>query len=152
MVVAPVNWLEIDTSTGLITGIPYEDDVGCIAEVTVFDGKGGFDSQTYTLTLIYVEIEGVANQLPTDYKLFPNYPNPFNPTTIISYSIPNSGFVTLKVYYILGAEIKTLVSAFQQAGTYSVNFDASKLSSGIYFYRLQVGSDFVEARKMLLMR
>jgi hypothetical protein len=93
-----------------------------------------------------------STDLPLSYELQQNYPNPFNPSTRISYSIPNSNFVNMKIYDMLGREVQTLVSKVQKTGTYSINFDASKLSSGIYFYRLQVGSDFIEARKMLLIR
>ncbi len=90
--------------------------------------------------------------IPDEFSLFQNYPNPFNPSTVISYSIPHSDFVTLKIYDILGRETQALVSEFQKAGTYSVNFDASKLSSGVYFCQLQAGSDLVETKKMLLIR
>ena len=92
------------------------------------------------------------NPFPRDYRLFQNVPNPFNPSTIILYSISKSGFVTLKIYDILGREIQTLISEFQKTGAYSINFDASKLSSGIYFYTLQVSNDFAETKKMLLIR
>ena len=92
---------------------------------------------------------GASN--PNHFRLHQNYPNPFNPSTIILYSIPKSDFVTLKIYDMLGREIQTLVSEFQKVDTYSINFDASKLSSGIYFYQLQVG-DFVETKKMLFLR
>ena len=94
------------------------------------------------------------------YILSQNYPNPFNPSTKIKYTIAKSpllggdgrgGFVTLKVYDILGSEIKTLVNKTQNAGSYEVDFDASGLSSGIYFYKLQSGS-FTETKKMLLLR
>lgn len=91
-------------------------------------------------------------EIPVEYKLKQNYPNPFNPLTNISYSIPNSYFVTLKIYDLLGKEIQTLVNEFQQAGTYSLTFDSSELSSGIYFYRLGVGSNFVETKKMLFLQ
>ena len=91
-----------------------------------------------------------------NYKLFQNYPNPFNPTTKIKYSIPPVGTqravsVQLKVYDILGNEIATLVNEEQSAGVYEIEFDASKLSSAIYFYRLQAGS-FIETKKMVLLR
>lgn len=84
--------------------------------------------------------------LPKTPKLFPIYPNPFNPTAKISYSIPSSNFVTLQVYDSLGKKINTLVSKFHEAGIYSLTFDTSELASGIYFYKLQVGN-FVETKK-----
>lgn len=90
--------------------------------------------------------------LPIDISLYQNYPNPFNSSTTISYSIPHSDFVTLKIYDVLGREIQPLVNEFQKPGTYSANFDATKLSSGIYLYKLNVGNDFVETKRMLLIR
>jgi hypothetical protein len=77
--------------------------------------------------------------MPTSIKLFQKYPNPFNPTTIISYSIPTSEFIKLKIFDILGSEVKTLVNKEQGAGNYKVEFDAGNLSSGIYFCRLFAG-------------
>jgi hypothetical protein len=89
---------------------------------------------------------------PKKFELIQNYPNPFNPTTKISYSISNPSLVILKVYDALGREIQTIVSEFQERGEYSIIFDASKLASGIYFYKLQVGHDSVETKKMLFLR
>lgn len=76
--------------------------------------------------------------LPKEYNLSQNYPNPFNPTTIIGYQLPKSGFVTLKVFDILGREIASLVNERKEAGAYQISFNASRLASGTYFYRLQV--------------
>jgi len=99
--------------------------------------------------------------LPRSFNLWQNYPNPFNPITRIKYSIPESGLVTLKIYDLLGRVIKTLVNEFQEPNTYSVDFDASELSSGIYFYNLSVSAwlsqngqsgNFSETRKMILMK
>ena len=88
---------------------------------------------------------------PNELILNQNFPNPFNPNTEIKYSVKENGLVTLKVYDILGKEVKTLVNQQQVAGTYSVNFDASKLSSGVYFYSISVG-DFYKIKKMILMK
>ncbi len=96
-------------------------------------------------------IEEKTSQLPTEYTLSQNYPNPFNPTTSIRYTIPKSSLVTLKVYNILGQEVATVFSGFQNAGTFTASFDASRLSSGVYLYRLQAGK-FSETRKMILMK
>ncbi len=85
------------------------------------------------------------------YELMQNYPNPFNPTTSIRYEIRNEGMVQLKVYDILGKEVETLVNGRQPAGTHSVQFNGSKLSSGIYFYQLKAGS-FTQTRKLLLVK
>jgi hypothetical protein len=89
--------------------------------------------------------------IPKYFALHQNYPNPFNPTTHIDYDLPRQIYVTLKVYDILGQEVATLVDAEQQAGNMRVNFDASRLPSGIFFYRLQAGSNLA-IRKMVLMK
>jgi hypothetical protein len=81
----------------------------------------------------------------------PNYPNPFNPTTTIRYDLPVDARVSLKIYDILGREIMTLVDGFVAAGYHHVELDASKLASGVYFYRLTAGS-FTAVRKMLLLQ
>lgn len=90
---------------------------------------------------------------PISYKLNQNYPNPFNSSTTISFTIPNSEFVTvtLKVYDVLGREVATLVNENLSAGSYSYNFDASNLTSGVYFYKLQAGR-YSETKKMILMK
>jgi tetratricopeptide (TPR) repeat protein len=93
----------------------------------------------------------VALGLTDQYVLFGNYPNPLNPTTVISYQLPTASFVSLKVYNTLGQEVATLVDGVQDAGFKSVTFDASRLSSGVYFYRLQSGA-FVQNKKMLLLK
>jgi endo-1,4-beta-xylanase len=89
--------------------------------------------------------------LPVKFSLNENYPNPFNPTTNIEFSIPKSEFVTLKVYNILGEEVAALVSEKLAAGSYKYDWDASGLASGVYLYRIQAGK-FVETKKMLLLR
>jgi hypothetical protein len=87
----------------------------------------------------------------TDYALSQNYPNPFNPVTTINYQIPKDGFVSLKVYDILGKEIATLVNSDKAQGKYTVEFDGSRFASGMYIYKLQSG-DFVETRKMMMLK
>jgi hypothetical protein len=96
------------------------------------------------------EISG-ANAFVYKNILNPNYPNPFNPTTKISYSIKEEGLVMLKVYDILGKEIATLINENKPAGNYDAEFNASQLPSGMYIYKLQAGS-FVQTRKMLMMK
>ena len=88
---------------------------------------------------------------PEDYSLNQNYPNPFNPITRISYAIPKDGFVTLKVYDIIGREVANIINETKTAGYYTVDFDASKLSSGIYFYKLQSGT-FTNVKRMVLVK
>jgi hypothetical protein len=87
----------------------------------------------------------------TDFKLFQNYPNPFNPTTNISYQSPENGLHILKVFNVLGKEISVLVNEYRSAGKYSVEFDASELPSGVYYYQLIIG-EYSQTRKMQLLR
>lgn len=91
------------------------------------------------------------NLLPTSLELAQNYPNPFNPSTIIAYSLPRSGPVELRIYNVLGQEVADLVSRFQEAGRYEVTFDATRLPSGVYFYRLSYGGT-AETKKMMLVK
>ena len=93
----------------------------------------------------------VDNPAPADYALQQNYPNPFNPATTISYSLPLKSQVELVIYNTLGESVMQLVNEEKEAGRYSVEFNATSLPSGIYFYRLQAGS-FVETKKMVLMK
>ncbi|MCH8033439.1 MAG: T9SS type A sorting domain-containing protein [Bacteroidetes bacterium] len=100
---------------------------------------------------ITVDVENIQAEIPTDFTLHQNYPNPFNPSTKIKFVIPNSSFVNLKVYNVLGKEAATLVNEERPAGSYELEFDASSLASGVYLYRLQAG-DFIETKKMILLR
>ena len=95
-------------------------------------------------------IKGVKTVI-AGFTFSQNYPNPFNPKTTLKYEVPELRFVTLKVYDVLGNEIVTLVNEEKPVGNFEVEFDASALSSGIYFYRLQAGS-FIETKKMALMK
>lgn len=107
-------------------------------------------------TILNIKLRPVANsissnQIPIHYALAQNYPNPFNPVTSIKYQIANSNFITLKVFDILGKEILTLVNEKQSPGEYEIKFDASKLSSGIYFYKLTAG-DYKDVKSMILIK
>jgi len=100
-----------------------------------------------------VSLTGVRREqaVATAYGLEQNYPNPFNPATTIRYSIPQAGAVTLKVFNVIGQEVATLVNERQERGIYSVKFDASRLASGLYLYRVTAG-DFVQVKKMMLLK
>jgi hypothetical protein len=89
--------------------------------------------------------------LPTKFALYQCYPNPFNPTTTINYSIPVTCFVSLKVFDVLGNEMTTLVNEEKLRGSYKVNFNAASMTSGVYFYQIQAGS-FTDTKKLLLLR
>jgi len=140
-----MNWQEISD------GLPF---LNTIDKLVVFDDKiyaATSDGLWQRDTLEIVTALEEKNHLPESFKLFPNYPNPFNPTTNIRYSIGDRRFVSLRVYDLLGKEIATLVNEEKLAGEYTVEWDASSLSSGLYFYQLRAGS-FIESRKMILMR
>ena len=108
------------------------------------------NTSEFSLPIIITNIDEIEKQIPTDYTLFQNYPNPFNPSTILSYQIPSSGHISLKIYDILGKEIKTLVNQKQQAGNYEISFDAKNLPSGVYFYQLKTKFNTM-TKKMLLL-
>ncbi len=139
-------------------------------QYSVFVDKAGYnESSVATVNASYnvngSPIPGIANftiegtlgvsekksdVLPSAYTLEQNYPNPFNPSTTISFSLPNSGNVSLKVYNLVGQEVTTLMNGYRNAGQYNVTFNASNLSSGVYFYRLEAGSTNVVKKMMLL--
>ncbi len=98
-------------------------------------------------------VSGVSGNegLPKDYKLSQNYPNPFNPVTKISYQLPQAGNVKLTIFDFLGREVSTLVNEYKQAGYYDANFNASALSSGTYFYRIEA-NNFTSTKKMMVIK
>ncbi len=99
-------------------------------------------------------ITGVSNPtatIPSEYALLQNYPNPFNPVTKISFDLPKTGLVSLKVFDILGKEVATLVNEVKNPGSYIVDFDGASLSSGVYFYRLETNG-FTSVKKMMLIK
>jgi hypothetical protein len=102
-------------------------------------------------TITGVGISQVSTEVPSNFSLSQNYPNPFNPTTNIKFAVSKSGFVTLKVYDMLGKEVAVLVNNNMTSGTYEYQFDASKLTSGIYFYNLKTDG-FSETKKMMLIK
>jgi hypothetical protein len=116
-------------------------------------------AQKYAASTAFLQKDGKAPEklqynetmAVTEYGLAQNYPNPFNPSTMISYAIPEPGVVTVKVFDILGKEVTTLVNEYKSEGRYTVAFDASRLSSGIYIYRIQTGK-YSATRKMQLLK
>ncbi|MEK6570581.1 MAG: T9SS type A sorting domain-containing protein, partial [Bacteroidota bacterium] len=96
-------------------------------------------------------VEAVGSAIPARYSLIQNYPNPFNPSTKIKYDLPKDGHTKLRVADLLGREVAILVDELQLAGSYSVTFNANRLSSGIYFYTLQSGT-FRETMKMMVLK
>jgi hypothetical protein len=96
-------------------------------------------------------VQQYGSQIPEKYTLEQNYPNPFNPTTMIRFNLPEQSHVSLKVFNSIGQEISSLHNGTLAAGTHEINFDASKLSSGIYFYQIHTQS-FTSTKKMILMK
>ena len=105
---------------------------------------------TWTGNPLITSVE-YTNEIIRDFHLEQNYPNPFNPSTTISFSIPTSEFISLKIYNVLGREVATLVNEEKPTGNYEVNFNATNLSSGIYFYTLQAGKN-IQTKKLVLMK
>jgi photosystem II stability/assembly factor-like uncharacterized protein len=98
-----------------------------------------------------VSINQNSNEIPSSYSLSQNYPNPFNPETRINFSIPKQGLVNLGIYNILGKEVKTLVNEVKAPGSYSVDFDGTEMSSGVYFYKIE-SNGFTDMKKMILIK
>lgn len=129
--------------------------LGYLLEIDMVDSLKGYicgfgDNILITYNGGITDVEKYEHSV-NEYKLFENYPNPFNPTTKIKYSVPQSEIVIIKVYDVLGKEIKTLVNGYKQSGTNEIDFDASELASGIYFYRM-ISGNYLETKKMLLLR
>jgi photosystem II stability/assembly factor-like uncharacterized protein len=131
--------------TGMFTGVSFTD-----ANNGTVVGLGGAILRTTNGGVSFVEEQEIS-EIPMTHNLTNNFPNPFNPSTKIKYSVPQTANVIIKVFDILGNEIETLVNEQKNSGTYEITWYAEQLPSGIYFYRLQAGS-FVETKKMVLLR
>ncbi|MDQ7816701.1 MAG: T9SS type A sorting domain-containing protein [Melioribacteraceae bacterium] len=153
-------------STGPIELMPGESTEIVFSQIAAggYEGmskNGAIDSiRSYSLTIknFYkasldstTSIDHKTNNLPSEFSLFQNYPNPFNPTTTIQFALPESGKFNLKVYNILGQEVVTLIDGEMNSGIHKVNFDAGRLASGVYIYKL-VGSNVNLSKKMILMK
>jgi hypothetical protein len=142
----------IYSQSSIVYDVGTNIDIGtnsdvCAAKITIngtYNGNG-----TFCNAPVAVETDTVLT--PDKFDLSQNFPNPFNPSTLIKYQLPKSSHVTIKVYNVLGDEVAILVNEEKPAGNYEVNFSSGKLSSGTYFYRIQAGS-FVETKKMILMK
>jgi photosystem II stability/assembly factor-like uncharacterized protein len=118
--------------------------------------SGGVTIDNIVSNNLYLNIESDGKQIPVEYSLMQNIPNPFNPSTIINYQLPSDNYVTIEVYNILGEEIATLVNEFQVAGLKSVTWNAPSLPSGVYYYKIAAnasnGSAFIDVKKMILLK
>lgn len=103
------------------------------------------------LTVIPTSLEGTG-ELPKEFGLSQNYPNPFNPSTTINYALPNAADVSIEVFNILGKKVATLVNQRKTAGNHAIQFQASNLASGVYFYTLRIGGKVLKSQKMLLIK
>lgn len=136
-----------------IAGETYFCNLGCYQTLALCNNGWGIWLEGDSICTV----ESIPNSIyypsepPTKFQLKENFPNPFNPTTRINYSIPEQSFVTIRVFDVLGREVEMLVNKEQPQGNYEVEFDASALTSGIYFYRIKAG-DFVDTKKMVLMK
>jgi hypothetical protein len=135
--------LKVGTKIGSLTGIVYYS-----FNQYKFVPRTDADFVNVVFTSV---AERTGSEVPASYGLSQNYPNPFNPSTQIQYGLPTAGLTTMKVYNVLGQEVATLVNEIQAPGHYTVKFDASRLSSGVYFFRVQSGS-FTAVKKMMLLK
>ena len=126
-------------------------DAGVTSGPQLVDSYSYFDLVTATNIGHIVSVNDVKNLSHKDFKLFQNFPNPFNPATEISFSLPKESYISLKVFDILGREVYILAEGRFNAGKSTISFNAKNLPSGLYFYRLIAGN-FMESRKMLLMK
>jgi photosystem II stability/assembly factor-like uncharacterized protein len=142
------NWRQENTGAGTW----FWRALYCYSDSIVWGvGGGGKIMNTITGGQTLIGISNNEKMFNPDFELYQNYPNPFNPVTNIQYDLPKNVFVSVKIYDLLGREIKTLVNEYKNAGSYIVNFNGSELSSGIYFYRIQAGS-FVQVKRMGLIK
>ncbi|MCX6175418.1 MAG: T9SS type A sorting domain-containing protein [Ignavibacteriales bacterium] len=137
----------IASSTLTVTPVAIGD---AVITVTAIDAANNdFFAYSFPVNIGLTDVEGEA--IPTEFALYQNFPNPFNPTTNIKFALPKESNVTLRIYNVLGQEVETLVNKVMPAGYHTVDFNATKLSSGMYIYRIEAG-DFVQVKKMLLMK
>jgi len=127
------------------------NEVNIVVFIQSTVSKNVYQSETINYSDLSPSAINDESDIPLNFHLEQNYPNPFNPNTRIQYSVNDKDFVELKVYDVLGKEVATLVAEEKPSGTYRVDFDASFLSSGTYFYRLQAGEN-IETKKMILLR
>ena len=140
------SWAGVET--GLIKSVV---EALAVSGTDLCAGTSGAGVWRRPLSEVITWADPASNPEPSDFSLHQNYPNPFNPTTSIEYALPHAGYVSLRVYNVLGEGVATLVDGQQAAGTLKTTWDASHMPSGVYFYRLTAG-EYVQTRKMVLMR
>ena len=138
-----------------LAGLGVEEGESITLDWTVTAMAGDsvrFADEIFEITLTRnLSVSSEVTESPNSFTLNQNFPNPFNPTTNISYTLPESGAVTLEVFNVTGQKVATLVNSVKSAGSHIATFDASNLSSGVYMYRLSSGNS-IQIRKMLLIK
>jgi hypothetical protein len=127
-----------------------EDSLACSVNPTTAWGSSAKPNICFFIDKLSGSIKNL-NNIPAAYNLNQNYPNPFNPVTRIIYDIPKQGLVNLRIFDLLGREVKTLVNEVKAAGSYSIDYNAAELSSGIYIYRLECNG-FADTKRMILLK
>jgi hypothetical protein len=138
-------------SVQFVITAPAIDTVGAYSIIFVGDNTSYEPVGGAIVARIMTGVRNAVPTVPKSFNLYQSYPNPSNPSTIISYDLPQKEHVTLVIYDVLGRQVKNLVDNYQEPGKYKVTFNGSNLSSGIYFYRLQAGT-FTETKKLVLMK
>ncbi len=164
-----IDFVGDDSDFGLSSNgetVWFEDTIGVVIDTVAFTSMdvtqsyGRFPDGSTNWQLLNTITRGTANSITSvendnivisEFKLNQNYPNPFNPTTTFSYAIGKQGFVTLKIFNVLGKEVATLVNEVKSIGNYEIKFNAANLSSGIYFYKLTSGT-FTSTKKLTLIK
>ncbi len=141
---SPVN---ATSAPGMTWGYYTDNVTGC----SMTGGSAQSNRPNVCFVLTSTGTGNNTSLVPNKYELSQNYPNPFNPTTKINFAIPKQGLVTMKIYDVLGREVRTLVNEVKQAGNYTVDFNASEFASGVYFYKLTSG-DFSDIKRMILVK
>ena len=129
----------------------YEITDPSVEAVSLAATDNNGNTSAFAFIELITDVEKENNEIPSEYTLKQNYPNPFNPLTTISFSIPNEEFVTIRVFNSLGEEVAELVNENFPAGNYSISFNASELTSGVYYYKIVAGNYF-QTRKMMLVK
>jgi len=156
-----VNFSSAQTITGVFSAVGDKSTNSTQhLSFTIGESLIGFSNNSSTNSYSgfwYTYIESITTNVedqltvPIEYRLEQNYPNPFNPSTTISWQSPVSSWQSIKVFDVLGNEVATIVDEYREAGRHRITFDASQLSSGVYFYKIQAGR-FTSTKKMLLIK
>ena len=146
----------IPTTIRKVIGLPDQRPLYFARNIGMLgSGENFWIDSAYVNGLGYNNITDIKDEnelINSTFILYQNYPNPFNQVTTIDYSVPKSAFVTIKIYDFLGREIKILIREEKSRGSYSLQFNGSNFASGIYFYQIQIGKEFIDTKKMILLK